>query len=85
MIGSEVLCESGPNFKLAAERHIEMLQGYTTHMENKYLGSILGVFYGEYTPTKGFEEALKTLEKAKDSSQEECARAIWLAGERVEQ
>lgn len=85
MIGIEMICESGPNFILAAERHIEMLQGYTTYMENRYLGSILGILYGEYTPTKGFEEALKTLEKAKDSSQEECARAIWLAGEQVEQ
>jgi len=85
MIGIEMLCESGPNFKLAAERHINMLQGYTTHMENKYLGSILRIFYDEYTPTKGFEKALKTLEEAKDSSQEECARAIWLAGEQVEQ
>ena len=66
MIGIEMLCESGPNFKLATERHIEMLQGYTTHMENKCLGSILGILYGEYTPTKGFEEALKTLEKAKE-------------------
>lgn len=85
MIGIEMLCESGPNFKLAAERHIEMLREYTTHMENKYLGSILRILYGEYTPTKGFEEALKTLEKAKDGKQEECARAIWLAGEQVEQ
>ncbi len=85
MIGIEMLCESGPNFKLAAERHINMLQEYTIHMENKYLGGILGILYDEYTPTKGFERALKTLEKAKDSSQEECAKAIWLAGEQVEQ
>lgn len=79
-----MLCESGPNFKLAAERHINMLQEYTTHMENKYLCSILRIFYEEYTPTKGFEKALKTLKEAKGGSQEECAKAIWLAGEQVE-
>lgn len=87
MIGIEMLCESGPNFKLAVKQNIKMLEKYTTHMENKYLGSILRVLflYEEYTPKKGFEEALKTLKEAKDSSQEECARAIWLAGEQVEQ
>lgn len=85
IIGIEMLCESGPNFKLATKGHINILQEYTTHMENKYLGGILGILHEEYTPTKGFERALKTLEEAKDSSQEECARAIWLAGEQVEQ
>lgn len=85
MIGIELLCESGPNFKLAYECHIEMLQEYTTHMENNYLDIILGILCGEYTPTRGFEEALETLKEAKDSSQEECARGIWLAGEQVEQ
>ena len=85
MIGIEMLCESGPDFRLAADKHINMLQEYTHHMENKYLGGILEFFYEEYTPAKGFEKALKTLEKAKSGSQEECAKAIWLAGEQIEQ
>lgn len=92
MIGIEMLCESGPNFKLAAERHISRLKKYTAHMEKKYLSTFLGIFYEEYTPTKGFEEALKTLEEAEDSNQgeyaraiqEKYARAIWLAGEQIE-
>jgi len=85
MIGIEMLCESGPDFRLAADRHIDMLQEYITHMENKYLAGILEFFYEEYTPAKGFEKALITLKEAKTKSQEECAKAIWLAGEQIEQ
>jgi hypothetical protein len=85
LIGIEMLCESGPDFKKAADRHVRMLKKYTAHMEDKYFAGFLRVFCDEYSPTKGFERALKTLEDAQDSSQEECARAIWLAGEQVEQ
>lgn len=85
MIGIEMLCESGPNFRFAAEQHIKMLHEYIPHMENKYLGGILELFYEEYTPTKGFEKALITLNEAKNKSQEGCAKAIWLAGEQIEQ
>lgn len=49
MIGIEMRCESGPNFKLAAERHINMLKACTSHMEDKYLGPILGITYDEYS------------------------------------
>ncbi len=85
MLGSEMLCESGPDFKSASEDNIKMVETYTNRMEDKYLAGILRVFCKEYSPMKGFEKALKTLKKAKDSSQEECAKAIWLAGEQVEQ
>ena len=85
IIGIEMMCESGPNFKSAAEHHINMLQKYATHMENKSFGSVLRNLYGEYAPVTGVEKALKTLEKAKNSDQINCAKAIWLAGEQVEQ
>jgi hypothetical protein len=43
-----MLCESEPNFKLAGERHINMVEAYTTHMEDKYSGGILRILHDEY-------------------------------------
>ncbi len=48
VIGIEMLCESGPNFKLAGERHINMVEVYTSHMEDKYSGGILRILHDEY-------------------------------------
>ena len=48
VIGIEMPCESVPNFKLAAERHMNMVEAYTSHMEDKYFSGILRILYDEY-------------------------------------
>ncbi len=87
LLGIELLNESGPDFKDAAKKHLEKLKTYTEHMEDKYLAEILSVFWSEYSPKEGFARAKETLKEANDVSfsQEECAKAIWLAGEQIEQ
>lgn len=84
MLGTSMQFESGPDFKSANEGHIEILRKYINYMEDRYLADILRVFYGEYSPTEGLGRALNTLKNA-EGSQVKFAKAIWLAGEQVEQ
>lgn len=85
-LGTTMLCETGPYFKKALESHFRRLEDFKSYLDNQRVASILGFLSEKYNSKKDLEGALATLNKAKDSgSREEIAKAIWQAGEQLEQ
>jgi hypothetical protein len=86
MLATTMICDTGPCFEKAVEHHIRRLEDFKDYLDDQCVGGILGFLSGRYNPKKDLDDALATLKKAKDSgSREECAKAIWQAGEQLEQ
>ncbi len=85
-LGTTMLCETGPYFKKAVESHFRRLEDFKSYLDDQRVASILGFLSEKYNSKKDLDGALATLNKAKDSgSREEIAKAIWQAGEQLEQ
>ncbi|MCK4815882.1 hypothetical protein KA005_08930, partial [bacterium] len=86
MLGTTMLCEKGPYFEKAVENHFRRLEDFKGYLDDQLLAGILGFLSDRYNPKKELDGALATLNKAKESgSREEIAKAIWQAGEQLDQ
>lgn len=86
MLGTTMLSETGPYFVKAVEDHIQFLEEFKGHLEDRHLAGILGFLSDRYNPKKDLDYVLAILKKARDSgSEEKIAKAIWQAGDQLVQ
>lgn len=87
MLGCEMMCETGPNFKAAANQHQVLLGEYSRYVPSPFL---MRMMPAKYELQKDLEvrsaylsETLDSNDLTQEEAQEEAARAIWQAGEEI--
>jgi hypothetical protein len=87
MLACEMLTETGPKFQDSAKRHAELLRQFKANIENRQLAGILASLpiYSKYSPEKGIDAALATLNSVEGNDIRENAIAVWKAGEQLMQ
>ena len=85
MLSCEILTEAGPWFQGAAKRHVKLLREYKTSIEQRHLAGALTShpLYSKYSPQKGIDAALSTLNSVDGNDIRENAVAVWKAGEQL--
>lgn len=79
MLASEVVTESGHNFKNAANDHEEVMKAYVEHIE-QILAGLLRPLSNEYCPNKNNVDMLGITSECVCNRQN-AARVVWLARE----
>lgn len=87
MLGCEMMCETGPNFKTAANQHQILLGEYSRYVRSPFL---MRMMPAKYELQKDLEvrsayllETLDSNDITQEEAQEKAARAIWQAGEEI--
>lgn len=83
MLGCEMMCETGPNFKAAANQHQILLGEYSRYVRSPFLMRIMPAKYELQKDLEALSAYLSETLDSNDVTQEKSARAIWQAGEEI--
>ena len=84
---SEMLTEGGPRLQDSAKRHADLLRKYRADMKPRRFAGHLALLplYSKYSPEKGIDAALATLDNVHGNDIRVNAAAVWEAGEQLMQ
>ncbi len=83
MLGCEMMCETGPNFKAAANQHRAFLGEYSRYIRSRFFMRIMPNKYELHKNLEVWSVYLSETLESNDITQEKAARAIWQAGEEI--
>jgi len=82
ILGSELLCEIGPDFTQSAKLHAAMVEKYATCMDQRNIVRLLSLFSDKFSTTKGLE-AVSTALDQNGVAPKDIAKTIWQAGDDI--